>query len=276
MPKLIEFGDTVETSCSAPEAPFGFTAGDYVMSSEGVEIWMKPGVDQAQFDMALAGGAVLVLSDGPLPVGDIIAIFLVAGAYYALLAGAQSGAYQPLENISLPTISFSSAQTVTAGQALETEAVIPWPQPTWSWKTPDFDWDAAKHAALHRNWPTLMVMLVYLEVTEGPDAAYFGPSSGRFLLMKQISGYGLATLIFEALPQNAQQVNTNGIQITRFLTLYIDSRARVAKIRSTNCASWQVWKAIGYDPSYEPSPAGTGTCFANNNNNISGFVWPIP
>lgn len=115
MPQLIEFGDTVETSCSAPEAPFGFTAGDYVRSSEGVEIWMKPGVDQTQFDMALAGGAVLVLSDGPLPVGDIIAIFLVAGAYYALLAGAQSGAYQPLENISLPTISFSSAQTVTAG-----------------------------------------------------------------------------------------------------------------------------------------------------------------
>jgi hypothetical protein len=109
----------------------------------------------------------------------------------------------------------------------------------------------------------MFTLLAYAIVSESPDGMFYGPTSGRLILAKMVDGWGLIGLVFSA-DKNLQPGLSFPIG-KGLITIIFDNRMRVDKFRNVNCASWMVLPVLGYDPTFEPPPAGVGRCLENGN-----------
>lgn len=201
----------------------------YEVEGEIIEAWQFK--DPKDTISAMAPVVItLAAADGILPIGDVIALVIISGSAYYLIA--QSNVDVGVLNPNLPHI-------------------------------PETDWPGIEHAASHRAWPIMFTMIVYSFASHSPDGVFYGPSSGRILVIKQISA-GTVGLIFGSQPNLLPDPSHLPIA-DNLITVVINAKGRVDQIRMSDCASWQLAPALGYNPIFEPPPVGSGTCLKNGN-----------
>jgi hypothetical protein len=189
-----------------------------------IEVWSMK--DETSLMAAMPSLVLISAADGPLPFGEILAIALIAGTIYYLVEADVNLVPD------LPAI-------------------------------PQIDWQGAMHATKRRGWMIMFTTIVYWYVRESPDAVYYGPSSGRLILVRNDPYWGIIGLIFSA-EQNIRP-DENHIISGGLITIIYDRSRKLERIRMSDCASWQIFPVIGYNSIFEPPPAGSGRCFANGN-----------
>jgi len=207
-----------------------------------VQVWQLK--DESAM-MAVAPTAItLTAVDGPLPLGDVIAIVMLGTAVYVLSASSET-ALNPALNPELPRV-------------------------------PEVDWQGIIHAAKQRAWPIMFAIIVYSYVREHPDAVFYGPTSGRLLVLRIDAIWGVIGLVFAAPPNILPAAPPNILPdldrfpVANLVTIVYNrspnTESTISRYRMADCASVKLYPAPGdYDSTFEPPPTGNGRCFANGN-----------
>jgi hypothetical protein len=192
--------------------------------------------------MAVAPMAItLAAVDGPIPLGDTIAIVMLGTTVYVLSASSET-ALNPALNPELPQV-------------------------------PEIDWPGIMHAAQQRAWPLMFTIIAYAYVKDSPDMVFYGPTSGRLLILRIDAIWGVIGLVFAA-PLNAAPPNilpdADRIPVANGLITILYDRSNnidstIDRYRRSDCASWKLYPGIDHDPNFEPPPIGRGRCLENGN-----------
>jgi len=199
-----------------------------------VRIWQLK--DESAMMAVTPLAITLAAVDGPIPVGDAIAIVMLGTTVYVLSVSNET-ALNPALNPGLPQI-------------------------------PEVDWPGIIHAAKQRAWPLMFTIIVYSYVREHPDMVFYGPTSGRLLILRIDAIWGVIGLVFAAPPNISPDVDripvANGL-ITIVYDRGLNIGSTTHRYRISDCASWQIYPVLDYDGIFEPPPIGKGRCFVNGN-----------
>ncbi len=155
------------------------------------------------------------------------------------------------------------AATAEAGAA--TLPPIVWPK--WDPENPGW-----KHAAEHRKWPILGIMLAYEAIMHTADHIYFSPSRMKVLITTWDPYIGIIGQIFttSTVPIIGELVPGGQLSVTEIkpespITIIMDG-VKMTKLRYSGCYSVQVYPFPSiWEPQYEPPMIGQGRCLENGN-----------